>query len=197
MKALSLRSVKLGLATLALSLVVACQSTPAAVQQTPVAGTPEAASAADYRLGPADNLRVTVFGHPDLSGEFMVSSNGVVSLPLIGDVKAEGLTLSQFQRETEAKLKDGYLKEPRVSAEVLNFRPYYILGEVNRPGEYPYTNQLTVLKAIATAGGFTYRANKREVMIKGTDDPTEERIQLTPNTVIEPGDTIRVLERIF
>jgi len=185
--------IALGLLVL-FSLVTACQSTPIA---SPGPALEERAEASEYRLGNDDQIRVTVFGHTDLSGQFNVTSNGTVSLPLIGDVQATGLTISEFITRTEEKLAAGYLNDPRVSAEVLNFRPYYILGEINRPGEYPYATDLTVLKAIAAAGGFTYRANKREVMIKAIDDEAERKILLTPNTDLQPGDTIRVLERFF
>lgn len=182
-------------AMFAIVLVTACQSTPGVSSEAAVSAERE--SAGEYRLGTDDEIRLTVFGHDDLSGQFIVSNSGTVSLPLIGEVQAAGLTITDFIAEAESSLKDGYLKEPRVSAQVLNFRPYYILGEVNQPGEYPYSTDLTVLKAIATAGGFTYRANKREIMIKTIDDDNERKILLTPNTDIQPGDTIRVLERFF
>ncbi|MEM9571078.1 MAG: polysaccharide biosynthesis/export family protein [Pseudomonadota bacterium] len=182
-------------AMFAMVLVAACQSTPGTSGETAVSSEREAAG--EYRLGTDDEIRVSVFGHDDLSGQFIVSNSGTVSLPLIGEVQAAGLTITEFITATETSLKDGYLKEPRVSAQVLNFRPYYILGEVNNPGEYPYSTDLTVLKAIATAGGFTYRANKREVMIKEIDRDNERKILLTPTTDIQPGDTIRVLERFF
>lgn len=182
-------------AMFAMILVAACQSAPGASGEAAVSSERE--SAGEYRLGTDDEIRVSVFGHDDLSGQFIVSNSGTVSLPLIGEVQAAGLTITEFITATETSLKDGYLKEPRVSAQVLNFRPYYILGEVNNPGEYPYSTDLTVLKAIATAGGFTYRANKREVMIKEIDRDNERKILLTPTTDIQPGDTIRVLERFF
>lgn len=181
-------------AAVVFTLVSACQSAPVS---GPVSTAAERPSAGEYRLGNDDQIRVTVFGHEDLSGQFNVTSNGTVSLPLIGDVSAAGLTISEFIDRTEEKLSAGYLKDPRVSAEVLNFRPYYILGEVNQPGEYPYSTDLTVLKAIATAGGYTYRANKREIMIKGLEDADERKVLLTPNTDLQPGDTVRVLERFF
>jgi len=151
----------------------------------------------EYELGPQDELRVTVFGEPELSGEFTIASNGKVSLPLIGEVTAAGLTVPEFQGKTQDLLRNGYLIDPKVSAEVLNYRPFFILGEVTTPGQYPYANGLTVVNAIATAGGFTYRGNSREVMIKRPDAPGEVRVKLAPDLVVRPGDTIRVLERIF
>jgi len=189
----------------AMSLVLAfggaaCAQTPA----PPAAAAPAAASAEasapavpEYRLGVADKVRVNVFGEEALTGEFLVGGGGKISLPLIGEVQAAGLTISQFQNEVSNELRKGYIKEPRVSAEVLNYRPFYILGEVNKPGEYPYTNNLTVLNAVATAEGFTYRANKRMVYIKRAEDPAEQPYPLTPLTKVAPGDTIRIGERYF
>lgn len=191
-------------ASLLLVLVLAaCQSAPAGPRATPASGSEASGEAttqrsvAEYRLGSSDRLKVTVYGEPELSGEFVVDGAGYVSLPLIGEIDVDGLTVREFQRLAEKRLADGYLREPRVSAEVVNYRPYYILGEVSKPGEYPYTNGLTVLNAIATAEGFTYRANKKYVMIKGVEDEEEARVELKPTTRVEPGDTIRVVERFF
>jgi protein involved in polysaccharide export with SLBB domain len=150
-----------------------------------------------YTLGSSDRLRVTVFGHPALSGEFEVDGSGAVSLPLIGQQKALGLTTKQLEESITTTLATGYILNPRVSAEVINYRPFYILGEVGRPGEYPYTSGLTVQNAVAAAGGFTYRANKRIIYIKSMDSDREIPYDLTPGTVVKPGDTLRVGERIF
>ncbi|EDX82072.1 Polysaccharide biosynthesis/export protein [Brevundimonas sp. BAL3] len=151
----------------------------------------------EYRLGAADKVRVNVFGEEALTGEFLVGGSGKVSLPLLGEVQAAGLTISQFQEEIANALRQGYINEPRVSAEVLNYRPFYILGEVNKPGEYPYTNGLTVLNAVATAEGFTYRADTRRVYIKRADVGGEQAFPLTTATQVAPGDTIRIGERFF
>ena len=152
---------------------------------------------ADYVLGSADKIRITVFGEPSLTGEYFVSSSGKVSLPLAGEVQAAGLTLRDFHDHVVKALLDGYLKDPKVSLEVLTFRPFYILGEVSKPGQYPYTSGLTVFNAVATAGGFTYRANTRKVMIKRASEPAEHELPLTAETAIAPGDTIRIPERFF
>ncbi|MDX5330581.1 MAG: polysaccharide export protein [Caulobacteraceae bacterium] len=151
----------------------------------------------EYRMGPGDKVRVITFGEESLTGEFFVGGSGNISLPLIGEVRAQGLTIPEFQRAIEASLQEGYLRDPRVSVEVLNYRPFYILGEVENPGEYPYTNGLSVLNAVATAGGFTYRANNRRVFIKRADDDEEREFPLTPMTPVAPGDTIRIKERFF
>nr|WP_070960563.1 polysaccharide biosynthesis/export family protein [Hyphomonas sp. Mor2] len=189
---------QLVVSVLFLGLATACQTAPTV--SAPTQGTSDPSSSVydgEYRLGPADQLRVTVFGHDDLSNQYTVASNGTISFPLIGDIEAAGLTVAEFQRLTEDRLSQGYLKSPRVTAEIMTFRPFYILGEVSRAGEYPYTNRLTVLNAIATAGGFSHRANRRVVAIKGFDDIEERRVELTPTTFVQPGDTIRVLERFF
>jgi polysaccharide export outer membrane protein len=178
---------------------VAALSGPAAGQE-PAPAAPALAAAdttRDYRLGPADKVRITVYGEETLTGEYSVSGSGVISFPLIGEVRAAERTLPQIREEIRAKLADGYLREPQVSAEVLTFRPFYILGEVNRPGQYPYMDGLTVPKAVATAGGFTYRANQKKVFIKRGDHPTEEVHQLTAETMVAPGDIIRIGERFF
>jgi polysaccharide export outer membrane protein len=150
-----------------------------------------------YRLGADDKIRVITFGEDSLSGEFLVSGAGKVSMPLVGEVQAAGLTIPEFQHEVETALKNGYLKDPHVSVEVLTYRPFYILGEVQKPGEYPYTNGLTVLNAVATANGFTYRANTKKVFIKRADSSTEEEYPLTSTMPVAPGDTIRIAERLF
>ena len=151
----------------------------------------------EYRLGAADKVRVTVFGEEALTGEFIVGGNGKISLPLIGETQAAGLTISEFQAEIANALSQGFINEPRVSARVLNYRPFYILGEVSQPGTYPYTNNLTVLNAVATAGGFTYRANITRVFIKRVDGAAEVEYPLTTSTRVAPGDTIRIGERLF
>lgn len=154
-------------------------------------------TASDYRLGSGDKVRVIVFGETELTGEFYVSGSGKIAMPLVGEVNAQGLTTAEFQAAVEQALKQGFLRDPKVSAEVLNYRPFYILGEVNKPGEYPYTNGLTVLNAVATAQGFTYRANNKVVFIKRANDGSEHKVSLTSSTTVAPGDTIRITERFF
>jgi len=151
----------------------------------------------EYKLGAGDQLRLIVFGEENLSGEFIVDNSGFVSIPLIGEVEAGRKSIREFQKSVETKLLDGYLKNPSVSAEVLNFRPYYILGEVTTSGEYPFSGGLTVLNAVATAGGFTYRANTKVVYIKRAGEQTEVQYPLTVSTAVQPGDTIRIAERLF
>lgn len=181
-----------GMTTVAMSGVADARQ--AAIGDKPVSAP---AQSEDYLLGAGDKVRVTVFGEDSLSGEFYVTGSGLMSLPLIGEIKVAGLTVGQFQAAVQKALSDGYLKEPRVSAEVLTFRPFYILGEVDKPGTYPYTSGLTVLNAVATAGGFTYRADKKSVYIKHNGETKEVKGELSPSTMVAPGDTIRIGERFF
>lgn len=151
----------------------------------------------NYKLGSGDRLRVTVFGEDDLSGEFEVDGSGAVALPLIGNVSANGLDVRNFEKKVEEKLADGYLVNPRVSIEVLNFRPFFILGEVNKPGSYPYVNGLTVMNAVALAGGYTHRARTDEVTISRGKGEDKKEFEAHEDSPVMPGDSIRVSERFF
>jgi polysaccharide export outer membrane protein len=152
----------------------------------------------EYKLGPGDKVRLTVFGEESLSGEFIVANNGAVAVPLVGEVPAGGLTPSAFQVAVQERLtSSGMVKTPRVSADVISYRPFYILGEVSKPGQYPYAVGLTVTKAVATAGGFTYRANNKIVFVTREGQTREVPISLTAASLIGPGDTLRIAERHF
>jgi polysaccharide export outer membrane protein len=164
---------------------------------------PISARAADtagpYTLGPGDKLRITVFGEETLTGEYGITGAGDVSFPLVGNIKAAGRTIEDLQTELTTKLGAGYLEDPRVSAEIITYRPYYILGEVSRPGQYDFAVGLTLEQAVAAAGGFTYRANSRRLFIKRATETRERLVDLreTPSFQVRPGDTIRVGERFF
>jgi polysaccharide export outer membrane protein len=149
-----------------------------------------------YRLGPNDKIRVIVFRHEDLSGEFSLDGTGSFSMPLIGEVRANGMTARELEQHLEARFADGYLVEPRVSVEILTYRPFYILGEVNRPGAYEYENGMTVLNAVARAGGFSYRA-KQDIFLLQRGGANAKPVPVTGNTRIAPGDVITVQERFF
>jgi polysaccharide export outer membrane protein len=150
-----------------------------------------------YRLDTGDKVKVTVYGEDDLSGEFDVDGSGNVRLPLIGQVRAAGLSLHEFEVAIEAKLANGYLVNPKVSVGVSSYRPFTILGEVNKPGEYPYENGMTVLNAVALGGGYTYRADKDNVYIRRKGAQSEVKMPADDSTAVYPGDTVRVDERIF
>jgi len=183
------------LATLALGLTPA-QAAPTR-QMSPAGAPAESGGPNKYLLGPGDSLRIVVFGEDNLSGQFAVSGDGRISFPLIGDIQASGRTVEDVQDEITSALKGRYLKDPRVSAEMLTFRPYYIYGEVNRPGEFPYTDGISAVNAIAAAGGYTYRANEHIIFLKRSNERTERKVHLSPELQVEPGDTIRVPERYF
>jgi len=150
-----------------------------------------------YVLGSGDQISITVYDEPSLSGQFQIDGTGALSLPLIGQVQAGGLTVPQFEEAVETAFLDGYLNHPRVNVQVLNYRPFYILGEVQTAGEYPYTDGLTVLNAVATAGGFTYRARQNTVHIKRAGEQEFQQVRLSASTLVHPGDTIRIAERFF
>lgn len=151
----------------------------------------------EYTLGTGDKVRILVFNEPTLSGEFTVNSSGALSLPLVGDMPAVGKTIGSLKTQIEIGLANGYLREPKVSIDVLSFRPFYILGEVSKPGEYPFSSGLTVMNAVATAEGYTYRADKRVVHIRREGTTEERAYRLTPDLRVQPGDTIRIGERYF
>ncbi len=180
----------------AFMLITGCQSGVAAGDTSDIqqATGPKAAA---YTLGNGDRLRITVFDHADLSGEFEVDGTGSISMPLIGQVNAVGLTTPQLESRITGELANGLLIDPKVSAEVINYRPFYVMGEVTNSGEYQYTNGLTVMNAVAAAGGFTYRANKKFVWIRSVDSEQEVKTRLTSTTPIRPGDTLRIGEIIF
>ncbi len=154
---------------------------------------------APYTLGPGDKLRITVFGEETLTGEYSVTGAGDVSFPLVGNVPVAGKTIQDLQGELTTRLGAGYLADPRVSAEIIDYRPYYILGEVTRPGQYDFAVGLTLEQAVAAAGGFTYRANTRRIFLKQATETRERLIDLreNPSFPVRPGDTIRVGERFF
>lgn len=172
-----------------------CGSVPSPSQAQ--SATPAAASAAEYRLGPGDKLRILVFNRTELSGEFTLSNQGRISYPLVGEIDAAGLTLPEFSTRLSDSLRDGIVREPNVSVEIAAYRPFYILGEVANPGTYPYSPGLTVINAVATAGGFSYRANRGRVYIQRAGEGDERRYELTSTMHVQPGDTIRIPERLF
>ncbi|MCC6597808.1 MAG: polysaccharide export protein [Alphaproteobacteria bacterium] len=155
----------------------------------------------EYLLGPDDEIKMTVFGEEDLSGPYNVSATGTLSIPLIGDVQASGRTLKEIETEIVKKLKNGYLIDPSVALSITKYRPFYILGEVRLPGSYSYVSGMSVLNAVALAGGFTYRANKKNVQIKrpvhGINSNEIPKKEYTVDAKILPGDVIFIKERFF
>lgn len=158
-------------------------------------GHAEPIQQSDYRIGIGDKLKITVFGHDELSGDFFVNANGEVVLPLIQSVQSLDLTTDQLAAAITRKLKPDYLKNPVVIVELLSFRPFYILGEVKNPGSYPYIEGMTALNAIAVAGGYQPRANKDYVVIERKT--RSKPIKASPRSIIRPGDVITIKERFF
>jgi len=150
----------------------------------------------EYRLGPGDQIRITVFNEPDLTGPFTVGSQGTIAYPLVGSIRAGGLTIPEFTQALQTALGE-YVRSPSVAVEITNYRPFFILGEVQRPGTYAYSANLTVPNAVATAGGFTYRANRSRVFIRRANENVERSYPLTVATPVLPGDTVRIGERLF
>ena len=187
--------VLLALTAAGLSACAATSSKPADVVGS--AEAPEVLPTPEYQLGSGDRVRVIVFRHEDLSGEFQLDGTGRFAMPLVGTINANGLTTRQLEEAIQKAYHDGeYLIEPQVNVEVTNFRPFYITGEVNRPGSYEYVDGMTVDQAISLAGGFGYRAAKDEVMIKRGGSSAPSAI-VAGGQRVSPGDIIEVPERFF
>ena len=171
---------------------------PAGTMPGTPGGAPGAGTAGSgYRLGPGDEVRVIVFGQPDLSGVFRLDGAGLISMPLINNVDARGLSASELEKRIVAKLTPNYLKNANASVDILSYRPFYIVGEVSKPGSYAYVNGMTALNAVALAGGFTYRADEDDFEIKRTVDGKVSEMDAGPETEVQPGDVITVDERWF
>lgn len=146
-----------------------------------------------YHLGPGDKLRVTVFNESDLTGEYTVDGQGFLRLPLVGQVQAAGQTSYGLESQIgNAFVRGGFLLNPRVSVEIITYRPFYILGEVSKPGEYAYVNAMTVPNAIALAGGYTERAVESSIWVRHLGEKKERFVRADESTRIYPGDVIRV-----
>jgi polysaccharide export outer membrane protein len=156
-----------------------------------------AQSSSVYRLGLGDKVRINVFNEKEISGEYQVTGNGAVSMPLIGEVPAVGLSAHELEARLRERYAAGYLTDPKIVVEVYDFRPYYVLGEVEKPGRYPSLEGVGILGAIATAGGYTYRANTKSVFITRAGDKKEYKVSPKDGLVVMPGDVIRVGERYF
>ena len=169
----------------------AALSTPAlAGDSLPLQSSPSVEES--YQLGTGDKVRVVIFGEDDLGGEFQVDGNGHISLPLIGEITAAGATAPELEQLIAGKLADGYLRDPRVSVSITTYRPFYVIGEVNRPGEYAYVNGMSALNAIALAGGYTPKSNEGTIYIRRNGSLDEEKVAADQMTRILPGDVIRV-----
>jgi len=148
-----------------------------------------------YRLGPTDVIIVKVHNHEDLSGTFQLDGSGLISMSLIGQVEAEGLTTAELESRITDMLRPDYLVNPRVTVRVENYRPYYLIGEAANTGAFDFRQGMTFMEAIAIAGGYSYRAKKDIVFVKRGG--AEEEVEMKVHEKVQPGDIIRVAERLF
>ena len=180
-------------------LMYAGGSAPAAVA-SPVAGVasaPQAADASVYLLDSGDRLRIVVFGQDGLSNSYNVDAAGNITMPLIGAVPARGASTSELARAVGARLRNGFIREPHVAIEIESYRPFFILGEVTYPGQYPYVPNMTVETAVAIAGGFTPRAYRWDVKVARNQGGQSYRMSVPLTYTLRPGDTITIDERWF
>ena len=150
-----------------------------------------------YRVGSGDRLRISVYGEESLTGEYLVDGAGTISMPLISQVTVGGLTTGEAQRLVADRLRDGFLRSPNVAVQVLNYRPFFILGEVRTAGQFPYVDGMSVQTAVAIAGGYTPRARKSRFKVTRLTPAGRSTFMLKPNAPVAPGDTIYVDERFF
>lgn len=176
--------------------VVATEPPPVVIAATPVAYAAPAVER-PYRLDSGDKLRVVVFGQEGLTNSYAVDANGSITMPLIGAVPARGHSTAELSRAIAARLRQGYIREPHVAVEIETYRPFFILGEVAAPGQYPYVPNMTVESAVAIAGGFSPRARRDRVTITHTDASGSMRTVVPLGTALSPGDTVLVGERWF
>lgn len=152
---------------------------------------------ATYQLGVGDQIALTVYGETDLSRNYAINPNGTIDVPLIGTVKAQGRTIGEVSGEIRQRLSEGYLRNPSVAGTIVTYRPLYLLGEVSKPGQYAYQAGMTLEAAVALAGGYSYRAQQKYVLIRPELGGGEAKVEATPDLAVRPGDTIRVTERLF
>jgi polysaccharide export outer membrane protein len=152
---------------------------------------------AAYRLDAGDKLRVVVYGQEGLTNTYAIDAAGSITMPLIGSVPARGRTPATLASEISAKLRNGYIREPSVAVEIESYRPFFILGEVQAPGQYPYVPNMSVESAVAIAGGFSPRALRDRVTLTHTDNSGSMRTVVPLGTAVSPGDTVQVGDRWF
>jgi polysaccharide biosynthesis/export protein len=152
---------------------------------------------AAYHLDAGDRLRVVVYGQEGLTNTYAIDAGGSITMPLIGAVPARGRTTAGLAAAISAKLRAGFIRDPSVAVEIEAYRPFFILGEVAAPGQYPYVPNMTVESAVAIAGGFSPRARRDSVTVTHTDASGTERFVVPPGSPISPGDTVLVSERWF
>ena len=151
-----------------------------------------------YPLNAGDSIRIHVYGEPDLSfAEILIGQDGVVAYPFLGEINLAGMTVSELRDTLIAGLKPDYLIDPRISVSIVRYRPFFVNGQVNRPGGVAFQPGLTLRKAIALAGGFTERANKKQVLLIADADPQRKEVEVGLDYRVQPGDIITVQQRFF
>ncbi|MHB8885737.1 MAG: polysaccharide biosynthesis/export family protein [Methylovirgula sp.] len=162
----------------------------------PVSTQPDPEATTHVALQAGNKIKVAVYGEPDLTGVYDIAPDGTVTLPLAGTIKAAGRSRAALQRAITRKYS-AKMQDPQVTVEVVEFRPFYVMGEIATPGQYPYRSGLNALTAISTAGGLTYRASRSEIFIQHAGEHVWHEHALTSSVLIEPGDLIRIPERYF
>jgi len=176
----------------------AAPAAPALFGYAPQAAAPQAGEGSGpYTLDAGDRLRIVVFGQDGLTNSYLVGAGGFIDMPLIGSVGARGMTPDQLAGRISEKLREGFIREPHVAVEIESYRPFFILGEVTQPGQYPYVANMTAETAIAIAGGFTPRALRRDVILNRNYLGRQVRMAVPLNFPLRPGDTVNVQERWF
>lgn len=178
-------------------LLAACcpLSLQATAAQEP--GRPAQGELSNYRLGTGDRIRILVFNEEDLSVEAVLTDAGTISYPFLGEIKIAKMTVGELAEYLTQRLKGPYLVDPKVSVSVVEYRPFYIYGEVGKPGSYPYQPGLTVQRAVAIAGGFTERASRRSITVEKEDDASHTPRYVDLATPLQPGDIVTVEESFF
>ncbi len=150
-----------------------------------------------YRLGSGDTIKITVFGQDDLSIETMLNDSGKIDYPFLGQLQATGKTLAEIQQNIHNGLKGDYLITPNVSVSIIEYRPFFIDGQIEKPGGYPFQPGLTINKAAALAGGYTERASLGKIFIIRSNDPEQKPVNVNANAMVHPGDVITVKQSYF
>jgi protein involved in polysaccharide export with SLBB domain len=165
-------------------------SVPGGAPPVPLAGQP-------VPLGPGDRIHVTVYGQDLMTNDYMVDRDGSIALPLAGRIMVGGMVTADAEASIRKALAKGIVVKPDVTVDVIQYRPIYVIGEVNKPGAYDYTSNIVMINAVALAGGFTYRASKEGVTVLRGAEASEQRYHATQTTALQPGDVVVVPERFF
>ncbi|HWK95882.1 MAG TPA: polysaccharide biosynthesis/export family protein [Pseudolabrys sp.] len=188
------------LCLLSLCALAGCTGGPAMYQDAQASSygpPPSRGAAGPYVLGPGDKVRLKIYGDAEVNGDYEVSSGGFVSIPLVGQVKAAGLTTAQLENALKARMRGKVANDPKVNVEIATYASFYVHGEVKKAGVYPFQPGLTVADAVATAGGLTYRANEDKVLLRRAGSHETVIVPVDGAVRVYPGDNLRVGERYF